>query len=170
MKQFWEQISQKGLLKKYRFALLILLLGVVLMLLPTSGKNEEVSRSDQEYETFSLEEIERRMEEILGRIEGTGKLQLMLTLKSGSQLQLAEDTDQTVDESEMSRRTETVTISRGSGTQEVIVTQQRYPVYQGALVVCQGAGQASVRLAVTEAISALTGLSSDKITVVQWNS
>ena len=90
MKQFWEQISQKGLLKKYRFALLILLLGVVLMLLPTSGKNEEVSRSDQEYETFSLEETERRMEEILGRIEGTGKLQLMLTLKSGSQLQLAE--------------------------------------------------------------------------------
>ena len=170
MKQFWEQISQKGLLKKYRFALLILLLGVVLMLLPTSGKNEEVSRSDQEYETFSLEETERRMEEILGRIEGTGKLQLMLTLKSGSQLQLAEDTDQTVDESEMSRRKETVTISRGSGKQEVIVTQQRYQVYQGALVVCQGAGQASVRLAVTEAISALTGLSSDKITVVQWNS
>ena len=170
MKQIWERICQKGIIKKYRFPLLILLLGVVLMLLPANSAEKDDVQGKQEYETFSLEDTERRMEEILGRIQGTGKLQLMLTLKSGSQLELAEDTDQTMDEREMSRRTETVTINRGSGTQDVVVTRQFYPVYQGALVVCQGASQASVRLAVTEAVSALTGLSSDKITVVQWNS
>ena len=115
-------------------------------------------------------ETERRMEEILSRIEGTGKLALMLTLKSGSQLELAEDTDQTTDSDEQRIKSETVTINRGSGQQDVVITQQRYPLYQGAVVVCQGAGKASVRLAVTEAIAALTGLSSDKISVVKWNS
>lgn len=155
--------------KKYRLILLSVLAGLLLMLFPLDTGHEKTEEVLQERETFSLEETERRMEEILGRIEGTGKLQLMLTLKSGSQLQLAEDTDRSVDGDELQTKQETVTLNRGSGYQDVVVTQQVYPSYQGALVVCQGADRAAVRLAVTEAVSALTGLSSDKITVVKWN-
>ena len=58
----------------------------------------------------------------------------------------------------------------GSGTQDVVVTRERYPSYQGAVVVCEGAGDAAVRLALTEAVSALTGLSADRISIVQWKS
>ena len=155
--------------KKYRLVLLSVLAGLLLMLFPLDTDHEKTEEVLQERETFSLEETERRMEEILGRIEGTGKLQLMLTLKSGSQLQLAEDTDRSVDGDELQTKQETVTLNRGSGYQDVVITQQVYPSYQGALVVCQGADRAAVRLAVTEAVSALTGLSSDKITVVKWN-
>ena len=61
-----------------------------------------------------------------------------------------------------------MTLNRGSGYQEVVVTNQVYPVYQGAVVVCQGAENSAVRLAVTEAVSALTGLSSDRISIVKW--
>lgn len=155
--------------KKYRLVLLIVLAGLLLMLLP-GGSGQETEEVRQERETFSLEETERRMEEILSRIEGTGKLQLMLTLKCGSQLYLAEDTDESADGEEEQVQRETVTLHRGSGYEDVVVTRQIYPMYQGALVVCQGADKAAVRLAVTEAVAALTGLSSDKITVVKWNS
>ena len=155
--------------KKYRLVLLIVLAGLLLMLLP-GGSGQETEEVRQERETFSLEETERRMEEILSRIEGTGKLQLMLTLKSGSQLYLAEDTDESADGEEVQVQRETVTLHRGSGYEDVVITRQIYPMYQGALVVCQGADKATVRLAVTEAVAALTGLSSDKITVVKWNS
>ena len=155
--------------KKYRLVLLIVLAGLLLMLLP-GGSGQETEEVRQERETFSLEETERRMEEILSRSEGTGKLQLMLTLKSGSQLYLAEDTDESADGEEVQVQRETVTLHRGSGYEDVVVTRQIYPMYQGALVVCQGADKAAVRLAVTEAVAALTGLSSDKITVVKWNS
>ena len=65
---------------------------------------------------------------------------------------------------------EPVTLNRGSGYQDVVVTRETYPVYLGAVVVCQGAGSGGVRLAVTEAGAALTGLPADRITVVQWNS
>ena len=50
---------------------------------------------------------------------------------------------------------QTVTLGRGSSTQDVVVTRERYPSYQGAVVVCEGAGDAAVRLALTEAVAAL---------------
>ena len=39
--------------------------------------------------------------------------------------------------------------------------------YTGAVVVCEGGGSASVRLQLTQAVSALTGLTSDKIAIVK---
>lgn len=170
MRKILEHLDKKAIWQKYRFPLLLFALGAVLMLLP-SGNRQAQSAKETDGVTYSLEETERRMEEILGRIQGTGKLELMLTLKSGPQVQLAEDVDREQNGEEVSRRSETVTLNRGSGSgEDVYVTNQIYPIYQGALVVCQGADQAAVRLAVTEAVAALTGLSSDKITVVKWKS
>jgi len=40
-------------------------------------------------------------------------------------------------------------------------------LYRGAVVVCQGGDNASVRLAVVEAVSNATGLTSDRITVLK---
>ena len=168
----WKEggIDVSALWKKYRFVILVILAGVVLMLLPThsSDKKEPLSEPSGR-ETFSLEHEEARMEEVLGRIEGAGRLQLMLTLQSGSQLQLAEDSDLTAAEDEQRTERSTVTLSRGSGVEDIVVTQQIYPVYQGAVVVCQGADNAAVRLALTEAVCALTGLSSDKVSIVKWS-
>ena len=163
------QVTQ--LWKKYKYAALIVVLGVVLMLLPTSRETQTKQQTStlQSGEEFSLEETEKRMEAILSQIDGVGKLRIMLTLTSGPQLQLAADTDRTVDGTADGRiRQETVTLNRGSGYQEVIVTKQVYPVYRGAVIVCQGAGNSAVRLAIVEAVSALTGLSADRISIVKW--
>ncbi|MBE7003799.1 MAG: hypothetical protein E7425_05890 [Ruminococcaceae bacterium] len=39
--------------------------------------------------------------------------------------------------------------------------------WEGAVVVCEGADNASVRLALTQALRSLTGLSADRITIVK---
>lgn len=169
MKELLQRAAEVVQRKKYGMTLLIVAAGVALMLLPGTSEDAGEKQTAQNTEDFSLEETQAQMEKLLSRIEGTGKLQLMLTLKSGSRLRLAEDQDETANQEETSRRTETVTVSRG-GSEDVVITQQMYPIYQGAVVVCQGADQAAVRLAVTEAVSALTGLSSDRITVVKWSS
>ena len=110
------------------------------------------------------------MERILSRIEGTGELHLMLTLESDGQRTLAENAEESVSGSaeapESQSRRETVILSV-SGGEEVVVTRRESPVYRGALVVCQGADRAEVKLAVTRAVAALTGLGADRITVVK---
>ena len=153
--------------KKYKYVALVVLAGVVLMLLP-SGKGAQQTVSDQPVnvsEVYSLAETE---EQLLGRIRGVGQVQVMLTLKSGSSLQLAENRSTSLRDAENRQDRDVVTLNRGSGYEDVVVTEQTYPVYQGAVVVCQGAGDSSVNLAVIQAVSVLTGLGSDKITVVQW--
>lgn len=163
------KVRWSELWKKYKFVLLVVLVGVLLMVLPVSSESKESETSDLQTPreaSFDLAETEQRMEAILGKIDGVGKLQLMLTLQSGTRLTLAEDT-----QSDSGRTTrETLTLNRGSGSQEVVVTNRYYPVYQGAVVVCQGADSSAVRLAITETVQALTGLASDRIQVVKWTS
>lgn len=160
------KVKWSELWKKYKFAVLVVLVGILLMLLPVSSQTKEPEPSEIPQETFDLESVEQRMEEILGRIDGVGKLRLMLTLQSGTRLTLAEDTQRDQDRTQR----ETVTLNRGSGSQDIVVTSRYYPVYQGAVVVCQGADSSAVRLAVTETVQVLTGLSSDRIQVAKWTS
>ena len=152
----------RDILKKYRFAALVALAGVVLMLLP--GKKDSMPDAETaERETFSLEETERRMAEMLGAMDGVGRVQVMLTLKNGPELELAEDTDA----DERGQRRETVTLGRGSGTQDVVVTRERYPSYQGAVVVCEGAGSVSVRSEVAEVVSGVLGIDRTLVSVAK---
>lgn len=165
------QLAQ--LWKKYKYAVGVMIIGIMLMLLPTSAKKnaakEQTAASRQE--SFSLEEMEEKMETTLGQIQGVGRLRVMLTLKNASEIQIAEDTDisREADGSYDSRR-QPVTVNRGSGYQDVIITSQRYPNFQGAVVVCDGADDSAVQLAITNAVGVLTGLGSDRISVVKWQS
>lgn len=119
MKEKWRDI-----LKKYRFAALVALVGVVLMLLP--GKKDSMPDAETaERETFSLEETERRMAEVLGAMDGVGRVQVMLTLRSGETLSLAEDSSATLGSGgDVRQDSQVLTVNRGSGKQEVVVTQR----------------------------------------------
>lgn len=73
----------KDILNKYRFAVLVALAGVVLMLLPAGKQEIEAADTAGEEMSFSLEETERRMAEVLSAMDGVGRVQVMLTLHSG---------------------------------------------------------------------------------------
>ena len=156
---------------KYKYAALIVLLGAALLLWPGSG--EDVSPIQQQTATaVENQNMESRMEDILGSISGVGQVKVMLTVDTDGQRVLAQDTQLTYSGNpaapeDYSRRSETV-LSGGGSDSGAVVVQQVYPAYRGALVVCQGGNRADVRLAVTEAVAALTGLPTDRITVAQW--
>ena len=164
-------------MKKYRIAFipiylllaLLLGLGVLLLLWPSGEGKTEVSSSEPTAEETAAAQ-QKEMERILSRIEGTGELHLMLTLESDGQRTLAENAEESAGGSaeapESQSRRETVILSV-SGGEEVVVTRRESPVYRWALVVCQGADRAEVKLAVTRAVAALTGLGADRITVVK---
>ena len=161
----------RDIFRKYRAVGLVLLAGLLLLLLPTGKSSGQERQTSDDTQLYSLEETEQRMAEVLGTIDGVGRVRIMLTLRAGSSLRLAEDSslsDSTGGQTKQEKQV--LTVNRGSGRQEVVVTQQLYPTYQGAVVVCEGAGSSSVRLAVVNAVSVLTGLSSDRISVVKWKS
>ena len=164
------------ILGRYKYVLVVVALGALLLAWPQGTDKENNSAVSEETADAvgELAELETAMEEILGKISGVGKVDVMLTLQSGSEKVLAADTSLQYSGSvqapdDYSRTSETVVVS-GGGEGGVVVTQERYPQYRGALVVCEGGGSDSVCLQVTEAVAALTGLGTDRIAVVRWHS
>lgn len=161
-----------GILKKYKYAAIVLLIGLLFLCWPTGEKKSQDTSVSAAGAEETLRKTQAEMEKILSGIEGVGKLELMLTVEAGSELILAREQSLAYSGSsaapESYERSETcVVLSRGSGGEEVVVTKNIYPVYRGALIVCEGGNDPRVKLAVTEAISALTGLGSEKISVVK---
>ena len=78
-------------IKKNRTLALVLLLGLILMTVPTSC---EKSEDDVAIETldFSLEEFQKKLESILQAGEGVGRAKVMLTQKTTSSYVYPEET------------------------------------------------------------------------------
>ena len=162
----------RNIWERYKFAALAAVIGAGLLLWPGGETPEPVQQ--REDIPAERESIQQEMEEILGHIAGVGQVRVMLTVDTDGERQLARDTElsysgATAAPADYSRRTETV-LTDTDGGDEAVVTKRLYPTYRGALVVCQGGSRAEVRLAVTEAVTALTGLTADKVTVAEWQS
>lgn len=153
------------LLDQYKYVLLVIAVGVVLLLWPSG---EEEPRPDAAgvtaQESFDLEALEGKLSQALSQVEGAGKVTVALTVKRDMERVLASDRTTSVTDRGSSVEEETVLIGSGSGQEAVQITR-RYPTFQGALVVCEGGDDAQVRLLLTQAVSALTGLGADRITV-----
>ena len=63
-------------------------------------------------------------------------------------------------------KSETVITSSG-GVQSGLIRTVTPPTYLGAIIVCQGGGNPSVRLAVANAVASVTGLGLDRISVLE---
>lgn len=150
---------------KYRYVLLVLLVGVVLMCLPDGDSAEQ--QESAAAVSAEGEDMETRLEEILSQIDGAGRVRVLLTEQSGESILYQTDEDITTGPDSASDRQDTVIITDDSRSEQGLVRQINPPVYQGAVVVCQGGDRASVRLAIVEAVSNATGLGADKITVLK---
>lgn len=156
-----------SLLDKYKYVLLIILAGVALLLWPAGEREGEASGESPGSaapEEFDLAALEEKLSEALSQVEGAGRVTVTLTVKSGLEQVPLTDRSTSVSERGNSVEEKTVVINTGSG-QQLMVRMQRGPVFQGAVVVYTGGGQAEVRLLLTQAVAALTGLGTDRITV-----
>ena len=164
MKWTWSEAVQRWKGWKYSYVLLIAAVGIVLLLLPTGGRDspKEDTPAQEEGTSFDLDAFEEKLERALSRIEGAGTVRVVLTLDGGSRQVLARNQER--DGNGRDSNT-VVTVGKGSAAQEVVPLQTVAPEFRGALIVCSGGGNASVRLKLIEAVSAVTGLGSDRISV-----
>lgn len=164
----WISVSSKWMdyIKKYRYVALVLLAGLVLMALP-EGEDAQENTIQAKEETVCQENLEDALSQILSQIEGAGKVKVLLTEAAGEEILY--QTDQDISQSEQGRddRRETVLVTDTQRSQEGLIRQVNPPQYQGAIVLCQGAGSPAVKLSVAEAVSDATGLTFDRITVLK---
>lgn len=150
-----DQISAK--LREAKIPLLLLCAGLLLVL--TGGHESRTGASTDDRGAAavmeSLDESEERLTSLLQEIDGVGEVHVLLSYETTSETEYVSDNG------------ETVLLSSGGGTEAALAKYMRYPRYQGAVIVCRGADQASVRLHVMEATARFTGLGTDRITVLQ---
>lgn len=162
----WLTRSEKVRLwiKEYRYVILVLVLGILLMMLP-QGKTEE-KKDDNVLipETEAVETLQEQLEQLLSLVQGAGKVRVLLTEAEGERVIYQTDGEQG---SQNSTRADTVIVSDSARAESGLVQQILPPSYMGAIILSQGADSASVRLSLIEAVSNATGLSSDRISVLK---
>lgn len=155
-------------ISKFRLPLLIFAAGLLLMLLPTGKRSTQaVQKAAQAAQTQELTPSQEEMEAILSRIDGVGRVDLLLTLRTSGASVYQTDTRTVTSGSGPTEECQTVFGQTSGSGKEPVVQTTLAPQYQGALVVCDGADRASVRLAVVQAVTSLTGLGSNQIAVVK---
>lgn len=154
------------LIKKYKYVILVLVIGIALMLLPTKQEENE-AQTIVEQGTAAFQDPSEGLKQILSQIEGAGKVQVLLTKRTGERTvyQTNQNTDTT--EEHRSVRVDTVIVTNSDRTEQGLIQQVQAPEYRGAIVVCQGADNDTVRLAIVEAVSDVTGLGADRISVLK---
>ncbi len=150
---------------KYRYPILILLIGLVLFTLP--GKKETPTQQRTQTVTTPTVDIDQNLTQILGQIQGVGKVRVMLTVAEGEKTLYQADEDTTAGETSSATQQDTVIITDANRTQQALVLQVLPPKYLGAVIVCQGADNPAVKWAIVEAVSKATGLGADRISVLK---
>lgn len=160
----WIELRQKVLcwVRKYKYALLILVLGLTLMALPDGSQNAQF-QPQQTTCTDDGDDMVTQLEQILSQIDGAGEVRVMLSTATGQRTYYQTDDDVT----DTALRSDTVIITDEQRAQQGLIQQIDSPSYRGAIVVCQGADRAAIRLAIVEAVANVTGLGVDRISVLK---
>ena len=154
-----------GWLNKYKYACVVLLIGIFLMLLPEKPKEETVVQTQTQQQPNLT--VEGKLEDILKHVEGAGEVEVMLSIAKGEQIIYQTDTAYSNNENSSDTRTETILTTDCDRNETGLIHQKNPPVYLGAVILAQGAENPVVKLAIVEAVSNITGLGADKISVIK---
>ena len=123
------------------------------------------------------EQLEKKLSDILSKVKGAGKVEVMITLESSSELVLQVDESQTSDdvheEDSAGGTRDSIqssyskdTVQTGSDDSPYVITEIN-PKVSGVLVIAEGAGSAAVKNEIYEAVEALFNLPVHKIKVLE---
>ena len=154
---------------KFKYVFLILVVGLGLMLIPDSKEATVKSVKETEPAEITQLQVSKNLSELLSCVAGAGQTQVLLTIRQGEQIIYQTDTDSAVSEQSNDSRTQTVTVTDADRNQSGLIRQINPPVYLGAVVLCQGADDPVVCLAIVDAVSKATGLGANQISVLKMN-
>ena len=161
-----KQLSQyMEKMKKFRMPALVLLIGLLLMAIPIDQGKEPVSEDVEA--TDKAVSMEKQLEQLLSQIQGVGDVSVLLSVGVGEERVFHTDEDSSINGESRTERNTTVIIDSNNNLESPLVSKVISPQYSGAVIACHGADSPSVRLAVVDAVSKITGLGADRISVLK---
>lgn len=153
---------------------------------PSSDRNKKLASTtlDEEVQTSSgtvEDDITKKLENILSKIKGVGKVSVMVTYSRTSQTvplynqdSSEKNTEETDKQGGTRKITETDTkteiIYKEENGEKIPITQSIVsPTIEGAIVTAEGAGSAEVKTNIIQAVEAVTGVATHKIQVFEMS-
>ena len=170
LKGLWEKLLHRpGLLFAAGLAGMALILFADLFDAADSRASPVKEETLAETSALALDDYADRMaaqlEELLAGVEGAGQTRVMVTLESG------EETVYALDETRGEQQGyswEHVILDEGQGD-EALVETVWLPAVRGVAVVCQGGDDPAVQARLTEMVSVLLGVSTNRISIAKMS-
>ena len=167
-KDRWKGLFRPENKKMRSNILLALLLGILLLAAGRSfsDSKEEVPQTVAAAETADRA-TERRMAEILSKIQGAGQVDVMLTYRQTEEKTIAHN--ETREENGETLRTEqtAILLEDGDGATQPLVLTEMGPVVEGGVIAAQGADSPAVAAALNQAAQALLDVPAHKVAVLK---
>lgn len=160
MKKYTEKLHL--LIDKYKFPIIILAIGLLLMFIPSWQTDRQMQEQTVE-STKDVLAADERLEQVLGKISGAGKVSVMLMESAGEEIIYQINYDESTDR----KRVDTVLVTDENRKENGLIKQINPAIYSGAIIVCEGGDDPAIRLAIVEAVAAITGLGADRISVLK---
>lgn len=151
-----------------------------------AGMNQKSTDKMKENEKMGekdayIEQLENKLEQTIGGMEGAGDVLVMITLKdSGEKIldknqpyesssEVSKEDGKETEQSSMKSAQETVLIEENGATSPIVI-QELYPDIEGVVVVCEGGDNSELALRIKEAVQALFSIDAHKIVVCKLQS
>jgi stage III sporulation protein AG len=148
--------------KTNNLLVVLALLGMLLILVSSLWPQEKTSATEAQgsreeiLETYRIE-LEERLSELIRQLDGAGQTTVMVTLESGEETIYALDTQSGQTQSQQTH----VLLEDGTALAQTVYL----PQVQGVAVLCDGGGDVHVAARITELLSALLDLPTNRICV-----
>ena len=171
MEKYREWLGQKAGKRPMPFLFLLRLGGMLLILLsdfvkspaktgqeaPASG---QTGLSENEY----LYRLEEKLEQMICQVDGAGETSVMITLDSSRETVYAQNEKA---EGESGGYEKTHVLRSAANGQEPLVEMVWEPEIRGVAVVCQGGANITVAARITELVSVVLGVPSNRISIAK---
>ena len=159
MKFNFEFLKEKNKKIKFEYVIIfIALIFVFILFLSSNNSSKVVNQKEIEDYVMSLEE---KLSTHLSKIEGAGKVSVIISVKEGLTTQIAVEKVVTTD-SNGSKTEETPVLVSG----KPIILTEIYPEISGVVIIAKGADDLKVKIALLSATQTYLDVTSDKIEIL----
>lgn len=150
---------------KKNYPVIIIIICAVLVFLIFGGNEETVG---EDTVLHPETEIEKRLEEVLEKVEGAGKVSVFVSLEDYGATDYAKDLKEKTKESQT--ESEETTVMKGSGSAAApVVSRTSSPKVKGVIVVAQGAKNEYVKENLASAVESALAIMPHRIKILEGN-